>query len=194
MLLRVLLLGTLSASAVANPGPADAVREFYTWRMASATAGAPDRDDLARMQPMLTPELACVLDAARRYRDGLIAQMTPENQFKPPFAEGDFYSGLFMTPRRFAVGESKIEGSRARVEIRFLANEMSGDMWTDARVKLRRTADRWRIDDVDFREIFTWEGFDFATAGTLMKNLYLILEHDAAAKKASDVAQCHRLG
>lgn len=47
----------------------DVARRLYEWRLASETSGAPDAAELAEMRPLVSAQLACLLEAASRYRD-----------------------------------------------------------------------------------------------------------------------------
>jgi Protein of unknown function (DUF3828) len=135
------LAASVSASALPELNPVEVVRQFYSWRLENGTAAAPEKAELDGMREWLTDELACLSDAASKYNDFIMRSFNA----KPPYTDGDLYSGAFGMPDHFDVGAAQINRSDATVGVRFVKE---GGSWSDT-VHLRKTANKWRISDVE---------------------------------------------
>ncbi|MES3020647.1 MAG: hypothetical protein V4857_03575 [Pseudomonadota bacterium] len=186
-LLLVLVLMSQQTVSAAEAAPSDVARGFYAWRVASSTSGAPEPAELAEMRGFITPELACMLDASRHFRDAG-AKAFPGD--KPPYVEGDFYSSAFEGPTRFAVKQTRSLGARAQVLMHFFLDDEAGGKdrkgWHD-RVHLQLIDGKWAISDIEYRA-----GFEFGNAGRLLPGLYRVMARDDKAMgwRASEAKVC----
>lgn len=177
------------ASTPANIDPATVVRQFYEWRLHSGMGGSPDAAQLAAMRGWLTAELACLLQAARKFDDVTLAT---QPDIKPLYAEGDLLSGAFGTPDRFKIEATQIQGDGASVRVRFYPGaEFGGESWP-VMVHLRKKAAEWAISDVQYPAKFVI-GNPVLTNVRLTKTLYNVLAHDGPdGWKASNALACRQ--
>ncbi|MCD6027745.1 MAG: hypothetical protein K0R08_2264 [Solimicrobium sp.] len=120
----------------------------------------------------LSPELICLLDRARIYRDRFTKKFPTD---KPPFIEGDMFTSVFEGANRYTQKSVKLIGDNAIVQLRFYHDQgmkIDGKGWQDS-VLLRQKNNQWRIADIKY------DGkFDFGNSGSLRQNLLEELAKD----------------
>lgn len=143
--------------------PEAAARGFYATLVKHQVSGLPGDEVWTMLKPRMAPELAGVIEAARREQADFIKRNPDE---KPPWIEGDLFSSLFEGPQEFAVGEATVTGDRADVPISFVyRSDGQTTKWKDKLV-LTRAGGKWLVADVVYGA--TW---DFGNKGTLLKGL-----------------------
>jgi hypothetical protein len=167
MMMKALLLLTLSALPCLAAEPSKkasltdeqkaAARQREELR-AAATAlgtevrrerisGLPSPEQMKRLAPLLTPELAFVIESARTRQQ---EQMRMHPDEKPQWVEGDLFSSLFEGVKKWEIAEVFTAPSAdATVKVRNSYDEPSLDKveWTDTWV-FKRVKDRWLLDDI----------------------------------------------
>lgn len=192
---HVTALGFFATSAVASTPmdtPAEVVRQFYTWRIHSDMAGSPTMAQLDAMRGWLTPELACLVQATRKFDDFATARY--HNNIKPLFAEGDLFSGAFITPPdRFDIEDTQTQSNSAAIRVRIYPNaEYSGGESWPVTIYLRKTSTQWKISDVQYPAEFA-SGNPKLTDVLLTKALYNAMSHDSPdGWKAANVLDCRK--
>ncbi|MGF1623639.1 MAG: hypothetical protein ACFCVH_02040 [Alphaproteobacteria bacterium] len=152
-----------ATTMTAADSPEAAATGFYAVAMALPIGGVPDAAGQAALEPLVTPELAASLAAARAAED---AHTAATNNEEPPMIQGDIYGSLFEGRTAFVVGDCVVSDAEARCEVLQSYSDASGNSeWTDTAV-LVRDGDGWRVDDVIYGG-----DWDFATTGRLSEML-----------------------
>ena len=95
----------------------------------------------------LCPSVSDAIRAAQVRQEQVRASHPDE---KPPLIEGDLFSSLFEGPESYSAAESRIEGSRAWVNLDLRHGEGSGaTSWQDT-VVLELDDGIWCISDVEY--------------------------------------------
>ena len=126
------LLAAGGAKAPA-PGPADAVKAFYTFHFAH-DMGFTEKNLTAR-KGWLSPELFGLLAAELK---------KPTSPNEVPLIEGDPFTDSEEYPKSFKVGDASIQTDKASVPVTLIWP----DEKTSVTVKLVLASGEWRIDDV----------------------------------------------
>ncbi|MBK8036979.1 MAG: hypothetical protein IPK22_07555 [Verrucomicrobiaceae bacterium] len=110
-------------------------------------SGLPSPAQMKRLEGMLTPPLASVIEVARTRQQEQMRQHPDE---KPQWVEGDLFSSLFEGVKTWEIGEVfAAPSTEATVKVHNSYDEPGLDKveWTDTWV-FQRLADRWRLDDI----------------------------------------------
>lgn len=110
-------------------------------------SGLPSPEQMKRLERMLTPQLASVIEIARTRQQEQIRQHPDE---KPQWVEGDFFSSLFEGVKKWEIGDVfTAPSTQATVKVRNSYDEPGLDKveWTDTWV-FKRLEDRWLLDDI----------------------------------------------
>jgi len=152
-----------TAATAAAASPDAAATAFYSAVMTLPTGGVPDAAGQATLAPLVTPELAANLAAARAAED---AHTAATNNEEPPMVQGDVFGSLFEGRTGFVVGACIPSGNVAACEVIQSYSDASGDSeWTDTAVLVQQDG-AWRVADVIYGG--DWE---FASTGRLSETL-----------------------
>ncbi|MGO1071293.1 hypothetical protein [Lysobacter sp. CA199] len=147
---------------------ADAAHAFYRLHLQLHASGLPVGEDLARYRPLLSRRLLALMEPAARERDRMIAQ---EPGLKPPYIEGDMFSGLADGVTGFELGKRSVLGpGRESFEIEFVCVDSDVTVRRNNRASMVREDGRWKLDDVEYGEIDPGDG-DFVAQGRLSDSL-----------------------
>lgn len=135
----------------------DAAVGFYqgysSIRGTAGFTGIPDEARLARLAPMITPELRDLFGGALREQARCAKQFPGD---KPPWVEGDIFSSNFEGFTSFSAANSKSRKDGREVAIRFTYAEGKYSVkWTDTLI-LQNEAGRWLVDDIYYRGHFAF--------------------------------------
>ena len=151
------------AAAPAADSPAGVATAFYTAVSALPVGGVPGAAGQATLAPLVTPELAAALAAARAAED---AHTAATNNEEPPFLEGDIFGSLFEGRTGLGIGDCLESGNGVNCEVMQSYSDESGDSeWTDTAV-LVQVDGAWKVADVIYGG--DWE---FASTGRLSETL-----------------------
>jgi hypothetical protein len=169
-LLGAALLAPLPALAVdaAKLAAADFYRTYRELRQSGGLTGIPNAAQLARLSPLLTPELSGLLQAALAEQQRC-AKLYPDD--KPPWIEGNIFSSNFEGFTAMTVQGSKRRGQMRSVSVRFTyAEGRHKARWTDTLV-LDNASGKWRVEDIYYRAKFAFtSGFGLNLQSSL-KNI-----------------------
>ncbi|WP_139178823.1 hypothetical protein PRJ39_07095 [Lysobacter enzymogenes] len=140
----------------------DAVRGFYDLHMQLHASGLPVGEDLARYRPYLSRHLLARMAPAARERDRMIAE---QPGLKPPYLEGDMFTGLGEGATGYRVGARTALGpGRERVELEFVYDRSEPPVRWRGRALMLREDGRWKLDDVEYGD------FDAGTTGEFVRS------------------------
>lgn len=170
-----------AAPAAASPpavlpaaAPEQVVADFYAALASLRPSGAPTEAQRATLAPMLSGELAGLLQRADAARAAARAAAPTE---KPPFTDGDLFSSLFEGPTAHVVGKAvsavdapggRLGDLRVPVTLTHVADVAAGGKattWTDT-VLLREENGRFVVADIAFGG-----DWDFANKGGMVAAL-----------------------
>jgi hypothetical protein len=135
--------------------PESVVERFYSTTLRHHVTGLPSGKDLDRLAPLLSERLYGKILAALAYQSESVTRHPDERSaagrppvvYKPPFVDGDFFSGDFEGPKAFKVlSSSKRAEGGWEVLVRFTA-EPAAEAWYD-KVVVVQEHERAVIDDV----------------------------------------------
>ena len=110
VLLLLSLLGLGGCGDPKSDPPAEAVRNFYTWRIEAQRNGFPTSAEIEQMAPYLSNELqALLMEASADYSP---SQAPTKNE--RTIEHGDWFTSMFDGPTSFIVGEVQSTGTQAR--------------------------------------------------------------------------------
>ena len=133
-LVPVALLG---APSPPSPGPAAVVRSLFADHFKHDMGFT--KASVARKARWLSAEFLKQLD---------VELDMPRNPDEVPNIDGDPFTDSQEYPKRFVVGKGEIRGEATRIPVIFTGN---GRRRTVA-VKLRKTTDGWRVDDLVYED------------------------------------------
>jgi hypothetical protein len=143
-------------SVAADEAKEAAVRFYRSYsglRQSAGLTGIPNEAQLARLAPLLTPELGGLFDTALREQRRCAKQYPGD---KPPWIEGDIFSSKFEGFNSFSATASRLRKQGREVTMRFAyAEGKTRVKWTDTLV-LRHEAGRWLVDDIFYRGHFAF--------------------------------------
>jgi len=143
---------TYSADA-AKDAAATFYRSYLGLRQSAGLTGIPNAAQLARLAPLITPELAGLFGAAQREQQRCAKQFPGD---KPPWIEGDIFSSHFEGFTSFSAASSRPGKDGREVTMRFTYAEGKQRVnWTDTLI-LRNVAGRWLVDDIFYRGQFAF--------------------------------------
>lgn len=146
----LILLG-LSLPALASTTPEEAASAFLNARISKGSLGAPGGMELADYSPYFSPEMVCLLGAARRFNDKHEQAKGTETTPSSPFASGDLYSGSAAMPLSFKLGTARIRGSQASLPVSFETLAADGSTSTrESTLVMNNQKRRWVIADIEF--------------------------------------------
>lgn len=152
------LLVLLSAAAVSHPNATSSARTSEARRVTAAADafygmhvahfGFPLEPDLKRLRPFLSPALNSLLaNEVRRMREW--SKQNPD--LKPPVIEDLFVCNRYEVPQRFSVKGVKVEGRKARADVRFEYVEGGAVVQTCAvDATFVRLKGKWLLDNVSW--------------------------------------------
>lgn len=118
-----------AASAEPAQGPAAVAMDFLAMHQRFGNSGLPDRSSMNAYAAFLCPSLSEAIRAAQIRQEQFKASHPDE---KPPLVEGDLFSSLFEGPERFSTSDTRIDGSKAQVDVAMSHGEgQSITRWTD---------------------------------------------------------------
>lgn len=130
-----------------------AARTFYAWVLANPSAGVPAPEQLAELQPLLSPPLHAALQAAASAQAE--CERSAEADEKPLMLEGDLFVGSYEGATEVVIETVRVDGERAEIfatlvylDLRFpAAHPYRAFLWRD-RLQLARADGSWRVADV----------------------------------------------
>ena len=161
-LFAILLLAVTLPAISLTPLPPDdvvidqSVRRFYGWVLAHPGVGISDRETRAKLVPMLTPELASLIESAQQASADAAAWAAPDE--KPRMIEGDLFVDSVEGAHEVALAKAVVDGDNATVVATLIyidprfgkATRERVVVWNDT-LELRRVGPTWRIADVRYR-------------------------------------------
>jgi hypothetical protein len=146
VLLPLCLLGLGGCEDPKSDPPAEAVRNFYTWRIESQNSGFPRSSEIAQMAPYLSKELQALL--VETSADYSPSQAPAENE--RTIEDGDWFTSMFDGPTSFIVGEVQSTGTQHVVSVRFTsAKQLPAVNWRD-RIVIIEEEGRHVIANVEY--------------------------------------------
>jgi hypothetical protein len=176
-ILIIFVLFFLQSSQAENTpnGYEPVVKQFYDWRFKAQFTGVPEASMLKKASRFLSPELSCLLDRARDYRDRFAKKFPTD---KPLFIEGDMFTSMFEGANRYVLESASVKdknGLTADVAVHLFHDQGAqiGKVgWRD-HILLQYKKPQWRITDIVYGG-----GFDFGNSGSLRQNLLDELSQD----------------
>ena len=152
------------AADAAKQAAANFYQNYHKLRTSGLT-GIPNEAQLAKLSPLITPQLRKVFSAAYIEQQRCIKQFPDD---KPPWIEGDIFSSSFEGFTSFDAQNSKTQGQLRQVPIKFVYVEDKYKVkWSDTLV-LRNEAGRWLVDDIFYHANFAFtSGFGKNLQSTL---------------------------
>jgi hypothetical protein len=145
--------GETSAADESRDAAVSFYRSYSSLRATGGLSGIPNESQLARLAPLITPELRDLFGAALREQERCAKQFPGD---KPPWIEGDIFSSNFEGFTSFSSASSKPGEQRREVAMRFsYADGKQRVNWTDT-LFLRNEAGRWLVDDIFYRGHFAF--------------------------------------
>jgi hypothetical protein len=145
----VLLVASINLAGCKKPEsdpPVEAVREFYTWRIAARATGAPSSAELAKMSPYLSGELRTLLEKAAAEYPNIANAKEDERTIE----HGDWFTSMFDGPTSFTIGGVEPLAGGHVVTVRFTsAKQLPSVNWRDW-VTVVQEDGRYVIADVAF--------------------------------------------
>jgi hypothetical protein len=137
----------------------------YSELRTSGLTGVPDESQLAKLSPLLAPELTRALAAAKREQQRCMKKFPDD---KPPWIEGDIFSSSFEGFTSFTVEVSKPRGKSREVKVHFTyADGKDRTNWTDVLILVNANG-HWLVNDVYYRAKFAFtSGFGSHLRGSL---------------------------
>jgi hypothetical protein len=190
--LAAMTLGALGACGkTENVSPSDVVVQFYVTIELSGIRDVPEPRALLALEPYLTDSLTSALRNAHALRADAAAKLPGE---KPPFADGNPFSGLFEGHSTYVVRGATERGDSAFVTVAFTNTEQKPAVsWSDTVVLVKSEAAArqssagkaipspvWRIADLRYGG--NWE---FGYRGSLRQVLQQAPERDTASTPPS---------
>jgi hypothetical protein len=150
-------------TATSNPS-AEAVRNFYTWRIDSRLNGMPSAAEIALMAPHLSRELRTLLsEVSADY-----SRSAAPSQSERTIENGDWFTSMFDGPTSLIVGDIESKGTQHIVSVRFTsAKQLPAVNWRD-RVVVIEEEGRHVIANVQYEN--HWGFKDDATLLQVLKD------------------------
>jgi hypothetical protein len=146
-ILLTLVTGILLAVGARAESPEAVARTFFDAYVKLRVSGLPGEEQMKTFSPLLTPELAGLIAAARAEQEEFRKKNPDE---KPPWIEGALFSSLFEGVSAYRLGEPVVGDDRASIPVYW---EYTGDgqtsRWIDV-VSLVRAGDTWKVADIFF--------------------------------------------
>lgn len=153
--LSLLLASAAARCETAEPSSAAeaTARTFYAWVLAHPSAGLPTPEQLAELQPLLSPQLHASLQAAATAEAD--CERSTAAGDKPLMIEGDLFVGLYEGASEVALGAATVDGELADVPATLIHLDTRFErthphrlfVWQD-RLQLARAAGRWQVVDI----------------------------------------------
>jgi hypothetical protein len=160
----VILAALLAVTAAPAATDEEAVREtaqrFMAFYFHDYGRGLPDQAALGKLSSMTTRSFQKTLERARAAED---CHHRKVGDTEPPLVQGDVFTSLFEGATQGTVGNVRIDGRKATVEMNWsYGSELDGVKpvaWTDA-LLMKQGRRGWRIKDVEHRGDwqFTYHG------------------------------------
>lgn len=163
--------GTRSAAQAPAPGgdAVDSVRALYDLHMRLQASGIPMGEELARYRPFLSRRLLARMDVAGRERDRVIAE---EPELKPPYIEGDLFSGLTEGASGYTLGPHRALGpDRERVDLEFVYRDLTSVVRWRCRALMLREDGLWKLDELEYGSFDAGVTGEFVHSGSLTQSL-----------------------
>jgi hypothetical protein len=146
-----------------NP-PAEAVRNFYMWRIDSQLNGVPSASEISEMAPYLSRELRTLLSQV----SADYSRSAVPSQSGRSIENGDWFTSMFDGPTSLIVGDIESEGTQHTVSVRFTsAKQLPAVNWRDRIVVIEEDG-RHVIADVEYENHWTFK--DDATLLQVLKD------------------------
>lgn len=152
MLLNILLLACIALVSCNIPQVEDGkctasretVRSFYSQHFAGGDEMGFTRENIAKKEKFLTPELYKLLQREFDRQDEFVKAHPDE----VPFIDGDVFTDSQEYPTGFKVGECKISGeSRVSHIVRLFWNTDNKPVQREIKVEAEKRGDKWLISD-----------------------------------------------
>ena len=154
------LMGALSLVQALTPLPPDRDRILQVlngvcgWALKHPGSGL--EADRSLLDPFLAPALVVAFEQAKAAEAEYVKATAPDE--KPEFLEGDLIVGSVEGATEVALGEPRIDGARAQVEVTAIyiderfpkASRNRVVVWTNV-VELERADNAWGVSDVLYR-------------------------------------------
>lgn len=121
--------------------------------------GLPSPEQMKRLAPFLTPELAALIDRARELQQEQARRQPDE---KPDWIEGDLFSSLFEGVKVWEIGEvfsAPTVDATAKVRQTYWEHNREPVNWTDTLV-FKQINGRWLLDDIRMRGKWAYQSGD----------------------------------
>lgn len=144
-----LALLLLALAAFAQPAETTAAKnvavQFYRTYLKLKVDGLPNGKELKLLTPLLSPELQQLIKNAKQKQAKFIKENPTD---KPPWVEGDLFSGLSDGAQSYRIGAPVVQGNRAEIPVLLFYREgKDKTQWTDKLI-LMKTKNGWRISDI----------------------------------------------
>ena len=159
MLMSMALFGVISVAQALTPLSPDKDRIIHTLNSVCAWAlehpGSGLEEERSLLDPFLTPALVAAFEQAKVAEADYFKATAPGE--KPEFLEGDLILGSVEGATEVAIGEPRIDGTHAQVEVTAIyidghfpkASRKRVVVWTNV-VDLERVDHHWRVSDVRY--------------------------------------------
>jgi hypothetical protein len=166
------------ASRQPDNSPTGIVKQFYTWRINSQMTGAPTREQLDGMRPLLSHELQELLQRTTEHDS--TADSAGKKQ--PSFVDGDLFSSISVGPTSFTTGAAEQQDDGHLIPVRFVsAKQLPAINWTD-HVKVIHEDGHYVLADIEYANHWQLGG-----KGTLVKALQMVAKSSNALRPAGTV-------
>jgi len=144
----VLLAASRSVDAQTAASPSSVADSFYKKYIAYQMHGLPTEKQVTTLAPLFTKDIVAMI-AADRALQKKFAKEHPDE--KPPWVEGDLFSSLFEGATSYALGKSRVQKTRAEVDVHLVyKNKSDATEWVDT-VVLTKAGGKWVISDILFK-------------------------------------------
>lgn len=144
----VLLAASSSTEAQTATSPSAVTDSFYKKYIAYKMQGLPTEKQVKILAPLFSKDIMAMI-AADRVQQKKFSKEHPEE--KPPWIEGDLFSSLIEGATSYSLGKSRVEKTRAEVDVHLVYKYKSdATEWMDT-VVLTKTNGKWVINDILFK-------------------------------------------
>ena len=144
----VVLLGVSSSAEAQSASPSSVADSFYKKYVAYQMRGLPTEKQINALAPLFSKDIMTMI-AADRAQQKKFAKEHPDE--KPPWIEGDLFSSLFEGATSYTLGKSRVQKTRAEVDVHLVyKNKSDATEWVDT-VVLTKANGKWVIHDILFK-------------------------------------------
>ncbi|PYS98939.1 MAG: hypothetical protein DMF63_12745 [Acidobacteria bacterium] len=144
----VLLAASGFIKAQTGASPAAVTNSFYKKYIEYQMRGLPTEKQVKSLTPLFSSEIVKMIATDRVEQTKFIKEHPDE---KPPWIEGDLFSSLTEGATSYKLGKSRIEKTRAEVDVNLVYKDKSdATEWMDT-VVLTKTNGKWIISDILYK-------------------------------------------